>query len=129
MIFNALRLKGLALVLGCCVLFTGSALASYDEEDGVYYAEDDNYVEDSTGVVSGYVWLSRGARVYSDANRKDPLGYPTEDCVVYAIRSRVYEKGCLYELRFDTSRTTGEKKYVTAYYYSRNLELVGETTK
>ncbi|MBQ8129507.1 MAG: SH3 domain-containing protein [Clostridia bacterium] len=81
---------------------------------------------DETGFLSGYIRIPRGRALYRDVNRTEQLGYPLEESVFYAVRRRKYEKGAVYELRFDTAESAETDRYVTAYYYSRDPDAVSE---
>ena len=108
------------LAAGLCALLAAGALADEAGWEEKTELPVPAAQEDKTGFVSGYLVLRRGAVVYRDANRQDALGYPSEESVVYATRSRVYEKGCVYQVRFDTPGTQEKDKCVTAYYYTRD---------
>ena len=101
------------------VLLTLSSLAEglfFDPEDGVWIESGEKAGEDRQ---SGYMTLLRGHVVYRDANRTDPIGYPTEESIVYATCVRTYEKGSVYQVRFDTQQTRNEEKCITGYYYTQ----------
>ncbi|MBR1407803.1 MAG: SH3 domain-containing protein [Clostridia bacterium] len=141
-------MKGIRLLAALLLLLTALSAAAegtdlyYDAEDGVWTAfvpetagteaaEDTDAspapeVTDKTGFVSGYIRIPRGRALYRDVNRTEQLGYPLEESVFYAVRRRTYEKGSVYELRFDTADTVGTDHYVTAYYYSRDPDAVGD---
>ena len=140
----AMRLSLLLAMLWLCPLGTAETQGIYfNAEDGIWmeYEPDQARTEsdseespaaemtDKTGLVAGYIRISRGTVLYHDAERKQPLGYPLEESVFYAVRKRVYEKGCLYELRFDTGSTAEDKACEKAYYYSRNPDILGSGAK
>ena len=99
----------------------------FDEEDGVWVTPGAEM--DGESFIRGYLKLKRGAVVYYDKNRKQPMGYPLEESVVYAERVRAYEKGSLYELRFDTAGTADGESYVKAYYYTREPDAAGTSAR
>ena len=144
-------MKGIRLLAVLLLLLPALSAAAegadlyYDAEDGVWtefvpQAGDEDREEteaeadaapapevtDKTGFVSGYIRIPRGRALYRDVNRTQQLGYPLEESVFYAVRRRTYEKGCLYELRFDTAETVDTEHYVTAYYYSRDPDAVDD---
>ena len=140
-------LKGICLLLAG-LLLAGTAAADntslyFDAADGVWLEYDASRerhdsdserspaaeTEDEKGFVSGYIRVPRGRQLYADANRTEPLGYPLEESVFYAIRRREYEKGCLYELRFDTAQTADTDQFATAYYYSRDPDVLGSSAR
>ncbi len=79
---------------------------------------------DENGFVSGYVRLKQGNVLYRDIARNEPFAEPKKASIFYAIRVRVYEKGNLYELRFDTPATISEGQYSRAYFYSSSPDIV-----
>ena len=93
-----------------------------DPEDLAEDTED----ADAKPFLSGYLRIASGTVLYADANRKDPLGYPTQAAYVYAERTRKYEKGSLYRLRFDTQRTAGGERPEVAYVYLRRVDALEE---
>lgn len=114
--------KNVAAALLIGILLTFPAFAEniiFDTEDGIWVESGDISISDQTGFVSGYMTILRGHVIYRDANRTDPLGYPLEESVVYAKRVRVYEKGAVYQVRFDTTQTKDGEKCVTGYYYTQ----------
>ena len=116
-----------AAALLFCLLWALTALSEepvFDAEDGVWSSGGGaGTVSDKEGFVSGYMTILRGHVVYRDANRTDPLGFATEESVVYAARARVYEKGAVYQVRFDTAQTADEEKCVTGYYYTQEARI------
>ncbi len=107
------------VVLLLCALPALAENLVLDVEDGVWIGGGGAAVSDQTGFVSGYMTILRGHVIYRDANRTDPLGYPLEECVVYAKRARAYEKGAVYQVQFDTAQTRDGSKCVTGYYYTQ----------
>ncbi len=126
-----------------CLLFAGAFAESnlyYNAERGEWVefvpqaegrtddAPQAGTVTDENGFAAGYLRVSKGTILYRDAERREPWAEPTEPTVFYAVRSRVYDKGCLYELRFDTPSTVDKEKYLKAYFYTRKPEVVDAGT-
>ena len=115
------KLVGLAVLLLCLIaaLPVHAEETVFDPEDGVWTDEAGENVILPSGFFSGYLTVQRGHVIYRDANRREALGYPLEECAVYAKRVRTYEKGAVYQVRFDTAKTRDEKQCATGYYYTQ----------
>ncbi len=79
---------------------------------------------DREGLVRGYLRLSQGTYLYRDPGRTEPFAEPRGASVFYAVRVGEYEKGSVYELRFDTPATVNDSQYSRAYFYTRNPDVV-----